>query len=139
MNGSIITCFLKDIFLKAFLLAVNPGAELHSHRITVSSALVICFQKFPKVAFARLRLLHSAMYPTSLSVFDTFCFCILAFLVGMLWRPLEIFIFFPLRLMKLNTILCFLLIGNTPFEAPVKVTPHSAFLKICLHNFLCFL
>ena len=131
--------FLKGHFLNAFLLDINPGAELHSHRIHISSALVGCVQKFSKVVLPvyLFSIQKCILHPCQCLILSLFVFQLSWWVCDSIF--FKFLFLFHLRLMKLNTILCFLLIGNTPFEAPVKVTPNSAFLKIGLCNFCVFL
>ena len=71
-------------FFNAFLLDINPGAELHSHSICTSSALVGCVQNFSKVVVPiyLFSIQQCILHPCQRLVLSVFC--ILAFLVGML-------------------------------------------------------
>lgn len=104
---------LRGLSFHAFLLDINLEAELYSHKIGISSALVNCVQKFSKALMPSL-----SLPPTSVldllscilvSTWYFSVFCILAFLGVSCSISSQFKFWYPWKLMKLNAISCFLL------------------------------
>lgn len=107
-------------FVCAFLLDINLGAELHSHKVCVSSALVDCVQSFPKhlrpgYLFCTQQCIRSlVLYPCQHLVLSGFCIlafldCLLAVLILISLKTNEVEYYFMFLLSGINSFVKYLL------------------------------